>query len=259
MPSRCLVQLETQAPANSTAFPIFAIHPIEGFVAALKPLAAKLCVPVYGLQCTEEAPLATLNDLAAFYIEQIKSVQESGPYVLVGYSFGASVAFEMASLLEKAGETASLVMIDGSPKYVDWFGKQSQVTDSRYEERGLAWFGFFVANLDYVKTINELNGIAMIQMKLQRTAELIGQRTKFPVDTVQTAVLSFYEKIRAARNYKPERKLTSSNVTLFKPTESYVKLPADYGLSEVKLKLKEYKSKNSEFSTNKNHIHFRRW
>lgn len=244
MPTECLVKLETKAPAGTKARPLFAVHAIEGFVTALKPLAAKLTVPVYGLQCTKEAPLTSLNDLAAFYIKQIKTVQKTGPYVIIGYSFGASVAFEMVSLLEKAGEKASLVMLDGSPKYVSWYTEAHQqrqeggATDSQNEAFGLAYFGLVVANLDYVKTARELDGCPSMEMKLKRVAELIGQKTKYPADaTTQLAALTFFKKLKASHYYKPERKLATSPVTLFKPTENYVKLAADYGLSEVKFEL----------------------
>lgn len=239
MPTEVLVRLDSQAPTDSKARPLFAVHAIEGFVTALKPLAAKLTVPVYGLQCTKDAPLTSLNDLAAYYIKQIKTVQKNGPYVIIGYSFGASVAFEMVSLLEKAGEKAALVMLDGSPKYVSWYTEAHQqrqeggATNSQNEAFGLAYFGLVVANLDYVKTAKELDSLASLDLKLKRVAELIGQKTKFPADTVQLAAFTFFQKLKAAHLYKPERKLATSNVTLFKPTENYVKLAADYGLSEV--------------------------
>nr|WLW11093.1 fatty acid synthase 1 [Sitodiplosis mosellana] len=238
MPTEVLVKLESKAPADSKARPLFAVHAIEGFVTALKPLAAKLPVPVYGLQCTKDAPLTSLSDLAAFYIKQIKTVQKTGPYVIIGYSFGASVAFEMVSLLEKAGEKATLVMLDGSPKYVSWYTEAHQqrqeggATESQNESFSLAYFGLVVANLDYVKIAKEIDSLASLDLKLKRVAELISQKTKFPLETVQLAASTFYKKLKAAHLYKPERKL-ASNVTLFKPTENYVKLAADYGLSEV--------------------------
>lgn len=239
MPVECLVQLESQAPAGCKKNPLFAVSAIEGFVTALKPLAAKLNVPVWGLQCTAEAPLTSLNDLAAFYINKIKTVQKTGPYLIIGYSFGASVAFEMVSLLEKAGEKATLVMLDGSPKYVSWYTeahqqrKEGGATQSQNEAFALAYFGMVAANLDYVKTAKEIESLATFELKLQAVAELISAKSQYPVETVQVATLTFYKKLLASHSYKPERKLNASNVTLFKPTENYVKLAADYGLSEV--------------------------
>lgn len=243
MPTECLVKLESQAPADCKKPPLFAVHAIEGFVTALKPLAAKLNVPVWGLQCVAEAPLTSLNDLAAYYIKQIKTVQKTGPYLIVGYSFGASVAFEMVSLLEKAGEKAALVMLDGSPKYVSWYTEAYQQrleggsTQAQNEAYGLAYFGMVAANLDYIQTAKELDTLPSFELKLKRVAELISAKTKHPADVAQVTALSFYKKLLASHFYKPERKLNTSNVTLVKPTENYVKLSADYGLSEVSLNI----------------------
>lgn len=239
MPREILVKLESQAKDDKKR-PLFAVHAIEGFVTALKPLAAKLNVPVYGLQCTAEAPLTSINDLAAYYVKQIKTIQKAGPYTIVGYSFGASVAFEMVCLLEKLGEKATLVMLDGSPKYVSWYTEAHQQrvegggSQAQGESYGLAYFGMVAANLDYVQTAKELEACATMELKLKRIAELITQKTKFPADVVEISALTFYKKLLAAHLYKPENKLTATNVTLVKPTENYVKLAADYGLSEVR-------------------------
>jgi thioesterase domain-containing protein len=57
--------------------------------------------------------------MAADYIRAIRSVQNSGPYRIGGFSAGGVVAFEMARQLQKEGEeTALLVLLDtqiGSP------------------------------------------------------------------------------------------------------------------------------------------------
>lgn len=45
------------------------------------------------------APMAALAKMAAHYLDQIQSVQLSGPYYLLGYSFGGYVAFEAACQL----------------------------------------------------------------------------------------------------------------------------------------------------------------
>lgn len=238
MPSECLVKLQSLAPSDSNKQALFVVHAIEGFVTALKPLAAKLTVPVYGLQCTADAPLTTLTDLAVFYVKQIKTVQKTGPYTIAGYSFGASVAFEMVGYLEAAGEKATLVMLDGSPKYVSWYTEthRSRIdggsTLAQDEAYALAYFGMVFANLDYVKSAKELESLSTFDHRLQRVAELISEATKYPVDVVKVTTLTFYKKLLAAHTYKPEKKV-SSNVTLIKPTENYVKLAADYGLSEV--------------------------
>ena len=54
--------------------------------------------------------------MAADYIRAIRQVQESGPYLLGGWSMGGLVAFEMASTSETraASRTRSFVRFDNA-------------------------------------------------------------------------------------------------------------------------------------------------
>jgi thioesterase domain-containing protein len=76
--------------------------------------------PLYGLQARglkDRSQLATsVRDMASDYIEQIRSVQVSGPYHLLGWSSGGIVAHEMAVQLQAEGErVAALVIMDALP------------------------------------------------------------------------------------------------------------------------------------------------
>lgn len=97
---------------------IFLIHPIQGHVEILRPIAKQLRANVYGIQCTKDADFDSISGYAGYYIEQIKTNKPHGPYFLCGYSFGAAVALEMGLQLEKNGEIAQIVLLDGSPAYV---------------------------------------------------------------------------------------------------------------------------------------------
>ena len=61
--------------------------------------------PCYGLQArgVEEGqdPHTRIEDMAACYIEAIRSVQPEGPYLLGGWSMGGEIAFEMAQQLHR--------------------------------------------------------------------------------------------------------------------------------------------------------------
>lgn len=190
MPTETLVKLQSKAPNNSKQRPLFVVHAIEGFVTALKPLAGKMTCPVYGLQCTADAPLSSISDLAAFYVKKIKTVQPRGPYAIAGYSFGASVAFEMVLLLEKTGESATLVMFDGSPKYVSWYTEthkqrlEGGSTTAQDEAYGLAYFGMVCANVNYVTTAKALESLPTFDSRLKRLTEIVAEATKYSQDLV---------------------------------------------------------------------------
>jgi thioesterase domain-containing protein/acyl carrier protein len=73
--------------------------------------------PFYGLQARgldgEQMPHTQVEDMAAYYIEALQTVQPQGPYFLGGHSFGSYVAFEMAlQLLHQGQEVALLAILD---------------------------------------------------------------------------------------------------------------------------------------------------
>lgn len=191
MPTECLVKLPS---ASNKGQPLFVVHAIEGVVAALKTLAAELNCPVYGLQCVADVPLDTLNDLAAFYVKQIKTVQAKGPFTIAGYSFGAAIAFEMVSQLEAQQETCSLIMLDGSPRYVSWYtesqNKKTAIAgdQAQGEAYSLAYFAMVAGNLNYSTVAKELEILNSWEERLDRCVQLISKITKHDTKLVSYAV-----------------------------------------------------------------------
>ncbi|MGH7824201.1 MAG: amino acid adenylation domain-containing protein [Candidatus Binatia bacterium] len=60
----------------------------------------------------------TIEEMAAHYFTEIRLIQPSGPYCLLGYSLGGLVMFELAHELLKQGEKIDLlVLIDPSAPY----------------------------------------------------------------------------------------------------------------------------------------------
>lgn len=118
VPKQTLIQLESK---SETGNPIFVIHGMDGNVSSVKTLAQKFNRPVWGVQCIEEAPSQNCVQLAEYYINEIKRVQSTGPYTVMGYSYGTLIAFEIAVALENSKETVKLYMIDGSPEFVTFY------------------------------------------------------------------------------------------------------------------------------------------
>ncbi|MFE7558196.1 amino acid adenylation domain-containing protein [Kitasatospora sp. NPDC057500] len=102
--------------------PLFCVHAAAGFSWGYAGLTSPLGTdrPVYGLQArgldgTDVLP-ASLREMAADYLDQVRSVQPTGPYHLLGWSFGGVVAHEMAVQLERSGESVeTLAMLDAYP------------------------------------------------------------------------------------------------------------------------------------------------
>ncbi|WP_329151404.1 amino acid adenylation domain-containing protein [Streptomyces sp. NBC_01456] len=106
--------------------PLFCVHPAVGFSWCYAGLTSPLGAdrPVYGLQARgldgPEVLPASLREMAADYLDQIRSVRPTGPYHLLGWSFGGVVAHEMAVQLEENGESVeTLAILDAYPTGAD--------------------------------------------------------------------------------------------------------------------------------------------
>ena len=103
-------------PAGSNP-PFFCIHGVGGNVVGFHELAQhmKPDYPFYGLQSQGldgKHPCHTrIEDMAAHYLNEIRTVQAKGPYHLGGFSLGGVVAYEMACQLLAAGDEVGLLVL----------------------------------------------------------------------------------------------------------------------------------------------------
>lgn len=96
------VQVVVKLPsAGGAGGCVFMVHPIEGVVDVLRGVARGVRGAAFGLQSAAAAPRRDMRALAAFYVTHVRALQPQPPYTLLGYSFGAGVAFEMALQLEQ--------------------------------------------------------------------------------------------------------------------------------------------------------------
>ena len=99
--------------------PVFVVHDVSGDVLAYLQLAKLLPGPrsivgvrARGLHAASSRDLR-IQSMAESAIDAVRLVQATGPFTLVGYSFGGLVAYEMARRLTTAGEkVAEVVLID---------------------------------------------------------------------------------------------------------------------------------------------------
>jgi nonribosomal peptide synthetase DhbF len=116
--------------------PLFCIHPGGGYswcYARLMPYIGSDC-PIYGLQArhfTEPEFLPqTVEEMAADYVDHIRKIQPTGPYHLIGWSFGGIVAHAIASIFQQQNdEVALLALLDAYPPRI----QQSPMSITRDE------------------------------------------------------------------------------------------------------------------------------
>ena len=108
----CLVELNN-APASAPQ--LFCLHPSGGIVFCYQPLARKLQhrartfgVMHRGFSEPHASPEAW-REMIADYSREIVTVQPQGPYYLMGWSLGGTIALDIAATLESQGHTVSFL------------------------------------------------------------------------------------------------------------------------------------------------------
>jgi thioesterase domain-containing protein len=97
--------------------PFFCVHAHDGGVLFWRDLARHLGSdqPFYALQARgldgKQPPHGRMEDMAAHYIEEIRSLQPEGPYFIGGHCIGGLIAFEMAHQLHQQGEQVALLAL----------------------------------------------------------------------------------------------------------------------------------------------------
>lgn len=103
---------------KGTGLPVFMCHALSGSAWVALPLVRvlRLSRPVYATQAPDlDGPrdVLSLEEMVARYTADIRGIQPHGPYSLMGYSFGAVLALEIAHRLGGEGQAVrDLVMLD---------------------------------------------------------------------------------------------------------------------------------------------------
>ena len=222
LPWSPLVPLQTQGKKP----PFFCIHPIFGVVFPYYELAFHLGKnqPFYALQPKgidgRHPPLTSIEEMAAFYIKAMRTIQPKGPYYIGGWSFGGLVAFEMAQQLQKAGEKIALLALLDS---------QAPVSTNKPSMWQTCKFLFTTASryiwpflLDYfsLTTLSENPKNKKYPLKFSQIVNLISNDSKqqiFRELALRPIFPVFWANNQATLNYIP--KIYPNRITLFKSNQ----------------------------------------
>jgi amino acid adenylation domain-containing protein len=200
--------------------PLFLIHPAGGQVFSYVHLAHYLGSdqPCYGLQARglEEGqePHSRIEDMAAYYIEALRTVQPDGPYLLGGWSMGGVVALEMAQQLHAQGQRlALLALLDARIPTAD-----EELADEDFEAQLLFdVVRYFGLSLDPRESLAQLPKDEL----LSRVLEQVKSAGLVPPDIQASQAQPFLElckaDFQATRNYTVRR--YPGRITLFKASE----------------------------------------
>lgn len=103
--------------------PLFLTHTLSGELLCWRELLEHLGTdrPVHGLKLPEKdgVPQAfpEIAATAEYHLQAIREIQPEGPYFLMGYSFGATLALEIAQQLVARGEPVALLAVVDSAAF----------------------------------------------------------------------------------------------------------------------------------------------
>lgn len=143
----------------------------------------------------------------------MQTIQPCGPYRIVGYSYGACIAFEMATLLQKTGDSSTiqrLVLLDGSHRYMKMYrdayrqaygvAAENLLNDALFETEALCGFALrFAPQIDYSKMRLELLAAGDFDQRVEMVVQRLLETKLFhSADTVRFAAKSLCMKMLAA-------------------------------------------------------------
>jgi thioesterase domain-containing protein len=118
-----MIDLDRIIPLHpqGSATPLFCVHAASGSAYSYIPLAELLGAdqPVYGIEAPgfdgDREPVSSLVQLSAEYAETLRAFRPEGDFLLLGWSIGGTIAFDMARRLVAAGGTVrQVVLVDVS-------------------------------------------------------------------------------------------------------------------------------------------------
>nr|QEO74214.1 condensation domain-containing protein [uncultured bacterium] len=225
---------------DGNALPVFAVPGVGGNVLSLRPLSRTLgdAQPFFALQAVgldgKTPPLRSVEQTAETNIAAMKTVQPTGPYGLIGHSYGGVVAYEMARILvERGEEVSSLILLDSiAPSIV-----QRHSADDEVAELVAACKAIAALHGEQLEIDSERLRPMSDEEKIHELVGLLNDRGH-AIDSEQFATFYgvYQANQRCYRGYTPSPLSRNIDVALYRATQGNPdrrNLPGDYGWEQL--------------------------
>jgi len=211
--------------SEGTRSPFFCIHPLGGDVLCYRDLARFMASdrPFYAVQAPNLIEVATdgdnfnrIEDRAASYVEEIRSIQPQGPYFMGGWSYGGILAFEMAQQLAAAGQkTALLALFDSVPPTVEGTFDFTYLLTALARELSIQLGASISLTTGDLADLTEADQCAKVLDLMARAGvdTRVGN-VDLSIDSLGEIVRAIKSRVRAVDEYEP--RIYSGRITLFK-------------------------------------------
>lgn len=228
--------------------PFYCIHGVGGNVVEYSQLAKHLGPnqPLYGIQAQgldgKRPRHSSVEEMAQYYIDEIRKFQPQGPYYLGGSSFGGVVAFEMACQLRLQGEMIGLLALfdTNGPGY-----RKPLPTTSAFKQRLYSLRQRIDLHVGNLRLLEPELRAEYIQEKTEKVRRRIRIRMRYATSKVREMLgMSVLPKAirnvqhsgrKAAKNYQP--KPYPGRIILFRATQQPLGIYPDPNLGWGELAL----------------------
>ncbi|QIS05391.1 amino acid adenylation domain-containing protein [Nocardia brasiliensis] len=176
---------------------LFCVHPSSGISWSYLGFAQSLRQgrPIYALQAPDlsgrEPALRSIEEFADRYVREIRELQPTGPYHLLGWSFGGLIAHAIAARLQADGHRVGLVaLLDSDTADVD-SADVEQLTP-----------GAFVNSFGAIFGIHDVPAEATASEAAERIRARLGGHTLVDADMIERLTASYNAAARSRAGYQ---------------------------------------------------------
>jgi len=192
---------------TGSQLPIFCIHPGGGSGTVYQNVTDALPAdyPVWALQARgleeNEEPHHNVVEMAADYIQAIRKIQPEGPYQLLGWSFGGTIAQEMAVQLEAMSQSIRMLVL------LDTVAKPELIDDNRLSDEAQSKLILESAaqSLGITDEIIDLNNEDFMLKLIQKMSEHRLMPESTPIEAFKRTITQMISatKLTASHRIKP--------------------------------------------------------
>jgi thioesterase domain-containing protein len=181
------ILLSLQAGDISKRRPIFCFHPPLGVTGYYLNIVRHLNPeqPVYGIQSPAfyniRDPFDSMEEMAAYYLDAIRTIQPEPPYAFMAHSSGSMIAYEMAlQLKDHLNNIPLLILIDqpapiGPLDEVMGAFMDPNLTESDEALFLTTWLVSLIHNQELTFTIVDLKSLSSLDQKYELVADFLKQ------------------------------------------------------------------------------------
>ncbi|KAJ6566045.1 acetyl-CoA synthetase-like protein [Mycena capillaripes] len=213
--------------------PVFLVHPGVGEILVFLNMAHQLQDdrPIYAIRAKGfdygELPFESLDETVQAYTDAIENAYPTGPYYIVGYSYGGAISFEIGKRLESRG------------KRVDWLGILNLPPHIQFRMHELSWIevlfnvAMFVsllepndipaARAEFMEAFPSIAGldsepqdpVSLIQWLLDRSNQARLAELDLQLGAFTRWIKVAYEINRTGRTFTPSGSVQNALTTVF--------------------------------------------